>query len=66
MTITMMIIFPEGSHDLTSGDGNTTESVLNFQPRVEHIGKVLSCRARNPLIENSAVEDNWELAVSCE
>ena len=31
---------PEGSHESSSVDGNVTESVLQFTPRMRHLGKV--------------------------
>ena len=46
--------------------GNVTTSVLKLTPREGDHGKSLVCRAENPRLEGSAIEDNWKLAVFCE
>ncbi|XP_055525427.1 hemicentin-1 [Wyeomyia smithii] len=43
--------------------GNQSLSVLSFTPAVEDDGKYLTCRAENPLIPDSAIEDKWRLVV---
>lgn len=49
-----------------SETGNQTLSVLTFIPVVDDDGKYLTCRAENPFIPDSAIEDKWRLVVHCE
>ncbi|XP_054714539.1 nephrin-like [Uloborus diversus] len=42
---------------------NLTSSSLSFLPKAEDNGKILSCRAQNPSISTSAIEDGWTLTV---
>ncbi|CAN7980315.1 unnamed protein product, partial [Ixodes pacificus] len=42
---------------------STSSSVIIFTPRVEDNGLVLSCRAENPFIPGSAIEEGWKLDV---
>ncbi|XP_042912994.1 protein turtle homolog B isoform X2 [Parasteatoda tepidariorum] len=42
---------------------NLTSTSLNFLPKAEDNGKILSCRAQNPSLSNSAIEDGWTLTV---
>ncbi|EEC05768.1 sidestep protein, putative, partial [Ixodes scapularis] len=44
---------------------STSSSVILFTPRVEDNGLVLSCRAENPFIPGSAIEEGWKLDVFC-
>ncbi|XP_041969779.1 hemicentin-1-like [Aricia agestis] len=47
----------------TFSDTNSTTSVLNFIPEAEdHEGQLL-CRAENPRIPDSVIEDSWKLNV---
>ena len=55
----------EGSHETSSVDGNVTESILQFTPRMKHIGKVLRCKASNPLVEKKDIFSDWPLNISC-
>jgi len=54
----------EGSHETSSVDGNVTESILQFTPRMKHIGKVLRCKASNPLVEKKDIFSDWPLNIS--
>lgn len=44
--------------------GNVTESTLRFQPKVIDIGKLLRCRAENPVMPESQMEDIWRLEIN--
>ncbi|XP_055678044.1 hemicentin-1-like [Lutzomyia longipalpis] len=46
-----------------SETGNQSLSVLTFTPTVDDDGKYLTCRAENPFIADSALEDKWRLVV---
>ncbi|XP_054927112.1 cell adhesion molecule 4-like isoform X1 [Dermacentor andersoni] len=46
-----------------SPDENSTTSAVSFTPRREHDGKLLTCEAANPLLENSSLLDEWRLVV---
>lgn len=48
-----------------SETGNQSLSVLTFTPTVDDDGKYLTCRAENPFIADSALEDKWRLVVHC-
>jgi hypothetical protein len=47
-------------------EGNQSVSVLSFVPVIDDDGKYLTCRAENPEINDSALEDRWRLNVHCE
>ncbi|KAL1513906.1 hypothetical protein ABEB36_003245 [Hypothenemus hampei] len=42
---------------------NQSLSILNFVPVIDDDGKYLTCRAENPTIPDSALEDKWRLNV---
>ncbi|XP_015190919.1 PREDICTED: hemicentin-1 [Polistes dominula] len=44
-------------------DDDRTMSVLSFVPSIDDDGKYLTCRAENPVIPDSAMEDKWRLEV---
>ena len=46
-------------------EGNVTISTFNFRPRKTDQEKVLTCRAENTEVANSAIEDSWRIAVHC-
>lgn len=46
-----------------SEDGNQSVSILSFTPAIDDDGKYLTCRAENPWIADSALEDKWMLNV---
>lgn len=48
-----------------SEEGNESVSVLSFIPVIDDDGKYLTCRAENPEINDSALEDRWRLNVHC-
>ena len=50
----------------TGEQGNVSSFIFSFTPEKADDGKFLSCRARNELIENTAVEDQWQITVYCE
>ncbi|XP_024892513.1 hemicentin-2-like isoform X1 [Temnothorax curvispinosus] len=44
-------------------ENNQSLSILSFVPTIEDDGKYLTCRAENPDISDSALEDKWRLDV---
>nr|CAD7437683.1 unnamed protein product [Timema bartmani] len=48
-----------------SEDGGQNLSILTFVPVIDDDGKYLTCRAENPSIPESALEDKWRLNVHC-
>ncbi|XP_029174221.1 hemicentin-2-like [Nylanderia fulva] len=44
-------------------ENNQSLSILSFVPTIEDDGKYLTCRAENPAIPDSALEDKWRLDV---
>ncbi|GAB6028104.1 hypothetical protein CHUAL_002324 [Chamberlinius hualienensis] len=53
----------KNTEESASMDGNITSSVLRYVPSAEDNGKFLSCRAENPTISQSGMEDGWILNV---
>ncbi|XP_076350335.1 protein turtle-like isoform X2 [Tachypleus tridentatus] len=47
----------------TNPNGNVSISTLTFQPSLEDSGKYLFCRAENPEIEESAIDNGWKLEI---
>lgn len=50
----------------TSPDGNVTISTLQFTPSVLDATSLLVCRAGNPGLRDSMLEDSWKLEIYCE
>ena len=48
-----------------STDGNISTTIGEFVPSKEDDQKFLSCQARNKLIDNVSVEDQWKIGVHC-
>ncbi|XP_017784081.1 PREDICTED: hemicentin-1-like isoform X2 [Nicrophorus vespilloides] len=46
-----------------SEQNNQSLSILTFEPVIDDDGKYLTCRAENPSISDSALEDKWRLNV---
>ncbi|XP_075749202.1 cell adhesion molecule 4 [Rhipicephalus microplus] len=46
-----------------SPDENSTTSAVSYTPRREHDGKLLTCEASNPLLDNSSLLDDWRLVI---
>ena len=42
-----------------------TLSILNYTPGVRDGGKYMSCRAENPELPDSTLEDGWKLEIHC-
>lgn len=61
--ICLLLFFSHSSQ--FSETENQSLSILTFVPTVEDDGKYLTCRAENPSIPNSAIEDKWRLVVQC-
>ena len=51
---------------LVDKDKDIVRSTLVFTPHADDHGKTLACRADNPQIADSGMEDRWTLAVYCE
>ena len=49
----------------SSTDGNSTLSVLKLVPTMDDLGGQLSCRANNPLIDGSTIQDKVNLKIDC-
>ena len=43
-----------------------TKSTIYFTPTTKDHGKILACRAENPLMSDSGIDDNWSITVYCE
>ncbi|CAG0881081.1 unnamed protein product [Cyprideis torosa] len=46
-----------------TSDGNVTRSSLMFTPRIEDAGRLLICKADNPDIPGSEIQDSWKLQI---
>lgn len=53
-------------HLQTSSDGNISYSSVTFVPGIEDGGQYLTCRAENPELPASIMEDTLKLDVQCE
>ena len=49
----------------TSPDGNVTVSTLWITPEVEDDGEVITCKAGIPNLQQSTVQNSWNLQVNC-
>lgn len=47
----------------TGPDHNTTTSVVTYLPSVDDEGKYITCKAQQPLVTNSFVQDEWKLEI---
>lgn len=54
-----------GTTDTVSDGGNLTVSTLHLVPTPDDDGKILSCRAENSALPESAIEDEWTIRVHC-
>jgi len=50
-------------HTKASIDGNVSTTTVELKPEKSDHGKFLSCQARNELIPNSGIEDQWRISV---
>jgi len=50
-------------HTKASIDGNVSTTTVELRPEKSDHGKFLSCQARNELIPNSGIEDQWRISV---
>ncbi|XP_066594122.1 nephrin-like isoform X2 [Prorops nasuta] len=53
----------ENYTEKVSEDGNTTTSTLTFTPTLLDHAKTITCRANNPKVRGSILEDTWQLNV---
>ncbi|KAL6960061.1 hypothetical protein U1Q18_050292 [Sarracenia purpurea var. burkii] len=44
---------------------NQVISIIKYTPQIEDYGKYLICKADNPAIPDSGIEDRWNLDVQC-
>ena len=44
---------------------DTTKSIIKFKPKREDNGKTISCKAENPKMKASSIEDSILLSISC-
>ena len=63
----LTITFLQASGDASNGGaGNAiTNSTLTFTPSMAHHGKILACRAENPVLPNSIKTDEGRLNILC-
>ncbi|XP_015921092.1 neural cell adhesion molecule 2 [Parasteatoda tepidariorum] len=54
--------FKNPQEEVVTG-GNATISVFSFTPTPEDHGHYVTCRAENPLIPGSGIEDGWKMEV---
>ena len=45
---------------------DTTKSVIKFRPQRADNGKTITCKAENPKMRSSSIEDSILLSISCE
>ncbi|CAL8139508.1 unnamed protein product [Orchesella dallaii] len=49
--------------ETVSSNANVTTSIIAFIPTLEDSGKILACRAENPKIPGSMIEDGWKMDI---
>ncbi|XP_058796760.1 hemicentin-1-like isoform X2 [Phymastichus coffea] len=64
-----VITWWKGTHQVkhmarTFAEGqNMTRSIMSYVPTMEDDNKFLTCRAENPVVHDSALEDRWHLVI---
>ena len=56
--------FKNPEEEVVTG-GNATVSTFSFIPFPEDHGHFVTCRAENPVIPGSVIEDVWKLEIHC-
>ncbi|XP_054709678.1 neural cell adhesion molecule 1-like [Uloborus diversus] len=54
--------FKNQQEEVVTG-GNATVSIFSFTPTPEDHGHLVTCRAENPLIPGSSIEDGWKMEI---
>lgn len=57
--------FKNPQEEMATG-GNATVSLFFFTPAPEDHGHLVTCRAENPVMQGSGIEDSWKMEVHCE
>ena len=59
-------LMKEDRRQIVEKVGEVTKSTIYFTPTTKDHGKILACRAENPLMSDSGIDDNWSITVYCE
>lgn len=59
-------LMKEDRRQIVEKVGELTKSTIYFTPTTKDHGKILACRAENPLMTDSGIDDNWSITVYCE